>query len=88
MKRVEELKVHHSSRLNEVKESLKQSEKTVFHVAGIIHWDSKPWHLMDFWTKRMAASETYAHLIYLRNKGVVTETNKDGILYYRINAKP
>ena len=86
--RVFELKTHHIARLNEVKDSLRQGDKTVFQVAGRIHWDSRPWPLMDFWTKRMAAAETYAHLIYLRNKGEVNETNKEGTLFYSLNAKP
>jgi hypothetical protein len=37
---------------------------------------------MAFWTKRMAAAETYAHLIYLRNQDKVEERSKDGVLVY------
>ena len=38
---------------------------------------------MKFWTKRMAAAETYAHLVYMRNRGEVDESLRDGLLYYR-----
>ena len=39
---------------------------------------------MDFWTKRMAATETYAHLVYLLNREEVAEEKREGILYYRL----
>ena len=77
--RVTQLFKHHEARLEEVKSALKNGKSTVFEVASVIHWDSRPWLVMDFWTKRMAATETYAHLIYLRNKGEITE--KDGRRY-------
>jgi glyoxylase-like metal-dependent hydrolase (beta-lactamase superfamily II) len=80
--RVEELRNHHKKRLNEIKDTLKEGEKTVYHIGRKIHWDSRPWSEMDFWTKRMAAAETYAHLIFLRNKDEILEKEKQGILYY------
>ncbi len=60
--RVAQLFKHHEARLGEVNLALKSGKSTVFDVASAIHWDSRPWPLMDFWTKRMAAAETYAHL--------------------------
>jgi hypothetical protein len=39
---------------------------------------------MAFWTKRMAAAETYAHLIYLKNKDEITESNKGSVLHYNL----
>jgi hypothetical protein len=39
---------------------------------------------MSFWTKRMAATETYAHLVYLRNKGEIKEELKDGTWYFSL----
>jgi len=81
--RVSQLFKHHEARLTEVKEALKRGKETVFEVAGAIHWDSRPWLVMDFWTKRMAATETYAHLVYLRNKGEITESTEAGVLHYR-----
>ena len=83
--RVDQLFKHHEARLDEVKEALRGGKSTVFEVAGGIHWDSRPWMIMDFWTKRMAATETYAHLVYLRNKGVVSEATVDRVLHYRIS---
>jgi glyoxylase-like metal-dependent hydrolase (beta-lactamase superfamily II) len=79
--RVAQLFKHHEARLEEVRASLREGKNTVLEVAGAIHWDSRPWPLMDFWTKRMAATETYAHLVYLRNKGEISEKTVDGTLY-------
>jgi hypothetical protein len=39
---------------------------------------------MSFWTKRMAATETYAHLVYLRNREEVAEKRRNGVLYYSL----
>jgi glyoxylase-like metal-dependent hydrolase (beta-lactamase superfamily II) len=83
--RVAQLFKHHEARLAEVKEALRNEKSTVFDVAGAIHWDSRPWPIMDFWTKRMAATETYAHIIYLRNKGEVRESSEDSILHYSLS---
>ncbi|MCX6647960.1 MAG: MBL fold metallo-hydrolase [Candidatus Bathyarchaeota archaeon] len=82
--RVAQLFKHHEARLIEVKEALKGGKSTVFDVASAIHWDSRPWLVMDFWTRRMAATETYAHLVYLRNKGEIAENLVDGVLRYSL----
>jgi glyoxylase-like metal-dependent hydrolase (beta-lactamase superfamily II) len=83
--RIAQLFKHHEARLAEVKEALRNEKSTVFDVASAIHWDSRPWPIMDFWTKRMAATETYAHIIYLRNKGEVRESSEDSILHYSLS---
>jgi glyoxylase-like metal-dependent hydrolase (beta-lactamase superfamily II) len=82
--RVEQLHLHHSRRFQEVRDTLKDGEKTVYQVGSKIHWDSRPWPEMSFWTKRMAATETYAHLVYLRNRGEVKEEKKGDALYYSL----
>jgi len=80
--RIEQLQVHHGRRLQEMRDALRDGEKTVYQVGSMVHWDSRPWPEMSFWTKRMAATETYAHLVYLRNRGEVAEKKRDGVLYY------
>jgi glyoxylase-like metal-dependent hydrolase (beta-lactamase superfamily II) len=84
VERVGQLKAHHRERCNEVKEALRGGGRTVFQVSSKISWVSSPWPLMSFWTKRMAAAETYAHLVYLRNRGEVEEMLSDGVLYYSL----
>jgi glyoxylase-like metal-dependent hydrolase (beta-lactamase superfamily II) len=80
--RVDQLKKHHQNRLQEIKGTLVDGPKTVYQVGSMVKWESRPWPEMSFWTKRMAATETYAHLIYLRNRGDLSEENKEGVLFF------
>jgi glyoxylase-like metal-dependent hydrolase (beta-lactamase superfamily II) len=82
--RVEQLQAHHAGRLQEMKDTLRDGKKTVYQVGSRVHWDSRPWPEMSFWTKRMAATETYAHLVYLRNRGEVKEEKKGDTLFYSL----
>ncbi len=82
--RISALKLHHMIRCDEVKAALGEGKKTVFQVASDVSWDSQPWPKMRFWTKRMAAAETLAHLVYLRNSGEVEEELRKGVLYYSL----
>ena len=82
--RIDELKHHHEKRCREILGALSRGEQTVFQISANISWDSDPWPRMRLWTKRMAASETLAHLVYLRNIGEVRERLGNGVLYYRL----
>ena len=82
--RIEQLKLHHRNRLQEIKDTLVDGPRTIYDIGSRVHWESRPWPEMSFWTKRMAVTETYAHLVYLRNREEVAETKKDGILYYSL----
>jgi len=82
--RIEQLRAHHGRRLQEMKDTLREGDRTVYQVGSKVHWDSRPWPEMSFWTKRMAATETYAHLVYLRNRGDVAEEKRDDTLYYKL----
>jgi len=80
--RISALEAHHERRCGEIIAKLREGAETVFEVSSVISWDSRPWNEMAFWTKRMAAAETYAHLIYLRNREKVEENLRDGVLVY------
>ena len=82
--RIIELKMHHERRCDEIIDAINMKTKTVFQIASKISWDSRPWSDMNFWTKGMAAAETYAHLIYLRNRGKIKEEKKSGVLNYTV----
>jgi glyoxylase-like metal-dependent hydrolase (beta-lactamase superfamily II) len=82
--RIKELRIHHTKRLQEMKNALIGKEKTVYGIGRNVHWDSRPWNDMDFWTKRMAATETYAHLVYLKNRNKIQEIKRNGVLYYSL----
>ena len=80
--RVSALEAHHKRRCGEIVSALSGGAETVFEVSSVVSWDSRPWKEMAFWTKRMAAAETYAHLSYLRNRERVEERLRDGVLVY------
>ena len=82
--RVDQLRTHHRNRLQEIKNTLMDGPKTVYQVGSMVRWESRPWPEMSFWTKRMAATETYAHLIYLRNRDEITEEKRGKVLYFQI----
>ena len=82
--RVSELHLHHRSRCNEMKRAIGDGRSTVFEISAQVSWDSRPWPEMEFWTKRMAARETLAHLVYLRNRGELEEEAVKGVLYYSL----
>lgn len=83
-KRVEEIEKHHFSRLEEIKNAVRKGEKTVHQISSEVSWKGNPWGFMPFWIKHMAVCETYAHLIYLRNRGEIYESVKNGRLYYKV----
>ena len=80
--RVSELEDHHERRCGEIIDALRGGANTVFDVSSTVSWDSQPWDKMAFWTKRMAAAETYVHLVYLRNRDRVGEEVHSGELKY------
>lgn len=82
--RVKEIERHHSSRLEEIKNAVRGGNRTVYQIASKISWISRPWLFMPFWVKHMASCETYAHLVYLKTLGEVSESLKNEILYYEI----
>jgi len=82
--RVQQLKVHHRNRLDEMKETLEDGPQTVYDVGSKVHWDSRPWPKMTFWTKRMAATETFAHLFYLEKSGEVKRENRKDAWYFSL----
>ena len=82
--RITELKLHHRRRCREIMNTIMLKEKAVFQISAEVSWDSKPWPQMYFWSKRMAAAETLAHLVYLKNEGKIEEELRDGVLYYTL----
>ena len=82
--RIQQLYKHHRNRLDEMKATLEDGPQTVYDVGRKVHWDSRPWPKMTFWTKRMAATETYAHLIYLRNKNEIKDKLRKETWYFSL----
>ncbi|MBA7684847.1 Hydroxyacylglutathione hydrolase [subsurface metagenome] len=82
--RISEMHLHHKNRCEEMKKIISDSRNTVFEISAQVSWDSRPWTEMEFWTKRMAARETLAHLVYLRNREELKEEVVKGVLYYNL----
>ena len=87
--RVEELIRHHERRKSEILEILKTKPKTAYQVCLEMTWmlDTTPNGVLGYylasWDKRMAVSETLAHLESLRVDGKVDKFHKDGIIFYQ-----
>jgi glyoxylase-like metal-dependent hydrolase (beta-lactamase superfamily II) len=83
-KRIRELKKHHQERLDEVLIALKDGAKSAFQVAPYITWDIKykSWELFPAQQKWFAFGETFAHLKYLEEEGIIRrETQGDKTVF-------
>jgi len=89
--RVEEIIQHHEQRNSEILEAIHTEPKTAYQISTHITWmpelgginfrDLAP---MD---KRMAVSETLAHLAAMRIDGRVVQVSRDGIIHYKRTGK-
>lgn len=71
--RIEELKKHHSHRLNEVLTILQEGPMSAFQTAALMTWDivCKGWEQFPVAQKWFATGEAIAHLRYLEEDGRV-----------------
>jgi glyoxylase-like metal-dependent hydrolase (beta-lactamase superfamily II) len=85
--RVEEIIQHHHHRTGEILDTLRDKPKTAYEVSADITWMPEfggvKFHSMAPWDKRMAVSETLAHLEALRLDGIINQLHRDGIIYYQ-----
>lgn len=82
--RIEELKIHHLRRLDEIKFILGRECGNAFQIASKLKWDINydSWDCFPPIQKWFATGETIAHLKYLEeNKEIFREIRKDGIVY-------
>ena len=85
--RVEEIIWHHEQRNSEILEAMKIEPKTAYQISQKITWmptlggvrfqNLPPWH------KRMAVTETLAHLEAMRVNGRVDKSLRDSTIYYQ-----
>jgi len=85
--RVEEIIVHHQLRNLEILEAIKAEPRTAYQISGEITWmpELGGVRLQDLapWDRRMAVSETLAHLEAMRVDGRVDKFSRDSIIYYQ-----
>ena len=71
---VRQLQDHHRARLDEVVAVVAAADGcTTFEVAERLTW-SRPWEQSQGLVRRSAIGETYAHLLHLERKGILSNT--------------
>lgn len=80
--RIRELLRHHEERLEEMIAAIGDDARTPFDIASRIKWNLEPWDQLPFFHRRLALSETLAHLIYLESENRVTSELRNGIRYF------
>ena len=85
--RVEQIIQHHKHRNFEILEAIKAEPRTAYQISNEITWmpelGGARFQDLAPWDKRMAVSETLAHLQAMTKDGVVTRSRRDDIYYYR-----
>ena len=85
--RIEELIQHHKQRNSEILATIKVNPKTAYQISTEITWMSDikgiGWQDLAPWDKRMAVTETLAHLELMRVDGKIDKFFRDGIIYYQ-----
>jgi glyoxylase-like metal-dependent hydrolase (beta-lactamase superfamily II) len=82
--RIEELRVHHENRLDEVRQILVEGPKTAFQLAAKMKWDIQcdSWEQFPVAQKWFATGEAIAHLRYIEAQNeLVRETHSQVITY-------
>ena len=83
--RIQELKQHHQTRLEEVVSILAEGKQNAFQIASQMTWDIsyKSWDLFPPAQKLFAFGEALAHLKYLEEEGEVGwEAEQQGIMFF------
>jgi glyoxylase-like metal-dependent hydrolase (beta-lactamase superfamily II) len=85
--RIDELKKHHSHRLDEALTALEDGDMTAYEVAPYITWKIEYTEWKDFPVAQQffAVGETLAHLHYLEHEGTVKSYRDDGQIYFALS---
>ena len=82
--RIEQLIAHHENRKAEIQRAIMKEPHTAYEVSGHITWDTPgiTWERMPPLHKRLAVTETIAHLECMRWEGRVTKITEDNLVRY------
>lgn len=86
--RVDQLVAHHDRRLDQMRARLDQAGRTAYEVASGLSWRGSEhgWQMLAPFQRRMAITETIAHLEYMYSRGQIGKESKGGrILYHRLD---
>jgi len=83
--RVDALARHHDERNDRMLRALDDDEETAYAVAGRLPWrgSADGWRALAPFDRRMALTETVAHLEHLALQGRLTRDRRDGLVRYR-----
>ncbi len=88
--RVDQIVAHHRHRLDEVLAALADGPETAYDVSQGVTWmpemGGTRFASLPYWDRRMAVTETLAHLEALRVGGAVEKSEQAGVVYYRRTA--
>lgn len=82
--RIEEIEKHHEERGRLIIEAFAGQSKTAYQIAGVIPWSTGDltWPDLPVFLRRMALTETLAHLEMLFVQGALVKTFHNGIVWY------
>jgi len=86
-KRIQELKIHHQERANEVYSILDNEEKDAYQVASQMSWDMTydSWEQFPVSQKWFATGEAIAHLTYLEEEGKIQrEIREQKVIFSKV----
>ena len=87
-KRAEELIQHRRQRNSDILGTLKTEAKTAYQISSKIIWQPHKGGIrfqdLPTWDRRLAATETLAHLESMRTKKKVTKFTRNNLIYYRL----
>ncbi len=84
--RIEELRVHHENRVNEVLRILAEGPKTAFQLAANMKWDieCESWEQFPVTQKWFATGEAIAHARYLAEKHEIARETDGHVITYAL----
>ncbi len=83
--RIEEIKEHHEQRKEEIRRTISQEPQNAWFISSQITWNvPQPWDQFNPLDRRIAVTETVAHLEYMRYEGTVERLFQDGTILYRV----
>lgn len=83
--RIEQIKEHHEQRKEEIRNAIRQDPQNAWFISAQLTWNIPvPWDHFDPLDRRIAVTETIAHLEYMRWDGTVERLVRDGIILYKV----
>jgi glyoxylase-like metal-dependent hydrolase (beta-lactamase superfamily II) len=88
--RIDKIILHHHQRYSEIINAMKAGAKTAYQISDGITWlpdfGGVPFEDLTPWVKRMAVSETLAHLRAMEVDDIVEELSDNSVIHYRYTA--